>query len=65
MVIAQFDQLVESLEDKLIKELEKTDFSMSEAELSEKGFSTPTATWTYIINDNLKLKRFSIFGSEE
>ncbi len=65
LVIAEFDQLVESLEDKLIKELEKTDFSMSEAELSEKGFSTPTATWTYIINDNLKLKRFSIFGSEE
>ncbi|MDF2988754.1 MAG: hypothetical protein K0R50_4264 [Eubacterium sp.] len=64
LVIEEFDLLMESLQDRFIKELEKTDFSMSEAELSAKGFGTPTATWTYIINDNVKVKRFSIFGNE-
>jgi len=61
-VIEEFDLLMTQLEDRIADELEKTDFALSEDELAAKGFNTPTATWTYIINDNIKVKRFSLLG---
>lgn len=61
-VIEEFDLLMTQLEDTIADELEKTDFALSEDELAAKGFNTPTATWTYIINDNIKVKRFSLLG---
>lgn len=63
LVIQEFDSLMNRLEDDILLELEQTDFSVSEADFAGRGFSTPAATWTYMINDNIKVKRFSLFGT--
>lgn len=62
LVIEEFDSLMSQMDFKILQELEQTDFGISDGELLNKGFNTPTATWTYIINDNVKVKRFSLFG---
>ncbi|WP_313560603.1 preprotein translocase subunit SecA [Ruminiclostridium cellobioparum] len=62
LVIQEFDSLMNRLEDDMLQELEQTDFGVSEADFAARGYSTPAATWTYMINDNIKVKRFSLFG---
>ncbi len=54
-VILEFDSLMNRIEEEILEELEQTDFGISETELWERGFGTPAATWTYIINDNMKV----------
>ena len=60
LVIEEFDKLYRQLEEKLIISLEATDFSMDANAIKDKGLHTPSSTWTYIINDNVKVKRFSL-----
>ena len=63
LVIQEFDSIMNRMEDDILLELEQTDFNISEADFAGSGFNTPAATWTYIINDNIKIKRFSLFGT--
>ncbi len=63
LVIEEFDSIVNRLDNGILSELEKTDFSISQGELTERGFCTPAATWTYIVNDNIKVKKFSLFST--
>ncbi len=60
--INKFEQLCEEMDEKILHTLESTDFSMDDSELADKGLQTPSATWTYIINDSIKVKNFSIFS---
>lgn len=55
LVIQEFDSMMNRMEDGILAELEYMDFGISESELSKRGFGTPTASWTYIINDNMKV----------
>ena len=60
LVIEQFDRLYRQLDQQILEELEKVDFSKDIGSLIDEGFSTPASTWTYIINDNIKVKKFSL-----
>ncbi|WP_242856108.1 hypothetical protein [Ruminiclostridium josui] len=60
--INKFEHLEKEIHDKILHTLENTDFSMDDSELVDKGLQTPSATWTYIINDSIKVKNFSIFS---
>ncbi|MHB8064928.1 MAG: preprotein translocase subunit SecA [Ruminiclostridium sp.] len=61
LVIEEFDILNQQLQEKILASLEKVDFSMEDKALLDKGQHTPASTWTYIINDNINIKRFSLF----
>jgi preprotein translocase subunit SecA len=61
LVIEEFDNLYRNLEEQILSSLENTDFSMDDNALINNGLHTPASTWTYIINDNIKVKRFSLF----
>lgn len=60
--ISKFEQLQEEMKERILETLENTDFSMNDSQLADKGLKTPSATWTYIINDSIKVKNFSIFS---
>jgi len=62
LVIEEFDNLYKNLDETILSALENTDFSMDDNALIEKGLHTPSSTWTYIINDEIKVKRFSLLN---
>ncbi len=61
LTIEEFDKLYRQLDMEILKELDRADFAMDMDSLIREGLNTPASTWTYIINDNIRLKRFSIF----
>ncbi len=62
LVIEEFDRLYKYLDEKILNFLGATDFSMDDNALINKGLNTPASTWTYIINDNIKVKRFLLLN---
>ena len=60
--INKFEQLQEEINEKILNTLQDIDFSMDDCQLADNGFQTPSATWTYIINDSIKVKNFTLFS---
>ncbi|ACL76608.1 accessory Sec system translocase SecA2 [Ruminiclostridium cellulolyticum] len=60
--INKFEQLQEDINEKILNTLDNIDFSMDASQLADRGLQTPSATWTYIINDSIKVKNFTLFS---
>ena len=52
LLIKQFDELQKGLDRKLIKQFNAIKTEDSEFDFSNLGIKRPSATWTYLINDN-------------
>lgn len=60
--IGEFERIQDNINGNILNALLRTDFSMDDEELADNGLKTPSATWTYIINDSIKVKKFSLFS---
>ena len=52
LAIELFDKLLLKLDDQLIKTFESIEINNKSINLDELGMRGPSATWTYLINDN-------------
>jgi preprotein translocase subunit SecA len=62
LVSEEFDNIYKNMDEAILEALENTDFSMDDDAFAKNGLHTPSSTWTYIINDEIKVKRFSLFN---
>lgn len=60
LAIEEFDRLYGHLEEQILSTIEEIDFLMDDDAIADNGLNTPASTWTYIINDNIKIKKFSL-----
>ena len=52
MVINIFDQLLQKLDNQLVKIFNTIQIDNNRVNLDKSGIKAPSATWTYLINDN-------------
>ena len=52
LAIKIFDQILIKLDSQLIQIFNTIQFENNKVNLEKSGIKTPTATWTYLINDN-------------
>ncbi len=65
LVIEEFDRLYRGLDVKILCEMDKVDFTRDMETLIQERNNRPSSTWTYIINDSVKVKRFSLFAGRD
>ncbi|MEX2416313.1 MAG: accessory Sec system translocase SecA2 [Paenibacillaceae bacterium] len=60
-IIDAYEHILKTIEDKIVSAFRRVDVTKENLNLEQEGLKRPSSTWTYMINDQLFKKRFSMF----
>lgn len=60
-IIDAYEHILKTIEDKIVSTFRRVDVTKENLNLEQEGLKRPSSTWTYMINDQLFKKRFSMF----
>jgi len=58
LAIMLFDELLKKLDEVLTKEFNRLQIKSKDFDIERQGFKAPSATWTYLVSDNLFENQF-------
>lgn len=60
-IIDAYEHILKTIEDKIVSTFRRVDVTKENLNLEQEGLKRPSSTWTYMINDQLFKRKFSMF----
>jgi len=60
-IIDAYEHILKNIEDKIVSTFRRIDVTKENLNLEQEGLKRPSSTWTYMINDQLFKRKYSMF----